>query len=68
MAVAVGLLALLLLEAIMVAVALALLLEQVVVAQYELFGLVLQVLPEPSHQQIQVTCKEKSWQYLVKTF
>jgi hypothetical protein len=46
----------------MAAVALALLLEQVVAVQCVLFGLVLQVLPEPSHQQIQVTCKEISWQ------
>jgi hypothetical protein len=51
----------------MAAVALALLLEQVVAVQCVLFGLVLQVLPELSHQQIQVTCKEISWQYLVKT-
>jgi hypothetical protein len=64
---AVGLLAVLLAEAIMAAVALALLLEQVVVAQYELFGLVLLALPEPFHQQTRVTFKEKSWQYLVKT-
>jgi cytosine/uracil/thiamine/allantoin permease len=34
----------------------------VAVAQYELFGQALQTLLELSHQQIQVTCKEISWQ------
>jgi hypothetical protein len=51
----------------MVEVALALVLEQVVVAQYELFGLALLALPELSRQQTRVTFKEISWQYLVKT-
>jgi hypothetical protein len=67
MAEVVVLLAALLTEAIMAVAVLALVLEQVVVAQYELFGLVLLALPELSHLQTQVIFKEKSWQYLVKT-